>query len=270
MEFLGVLGEKLPHTYSPIINKRIMELINVEGAYKKFELPRGNMQKFIDGVKALDIRGFNVTIPYKEEVMPFLDYISDEAKNIGAVNTVVNKDGKLCGYNTDYFGFHSTLKIANIDVKGKRAVILGSGGASKAIREVLLDDGAKEVYIVSRYPQYSSENSKDKRVKLINYDELAKINGYLLVNSTPVGIYPKVGVSAVGDEIIEKFQAVVDIVYNPTETEILRRARSLGKISIGGLYMLVGQAVKAEEIFHQIEIDKEIINIIYNELKKDF
>ena len=270
MEFLGVLGEKLPHTYSPIINKRIMELINVEGAYKKFELPRGNMQKFIDGVKTLDIRGFNVTIPYKEEVMSFLDYISDEAKNIGAVNTVVNKDGKLCGYNTDYFGFHSTLKIANIDVKGKRAVILGSGGASKAIREVLLDDGAKEVYIVSRYPQYSSDNSKDKRVKLINYDELAKVNGYLLVNSTPVGMYPKVCVSAVGDEIIEKFQAVVDIVYNPTETEILRRARSLGKISIGGLYMLVGQAVKAEEIFHQIEIDKEIINIIYNELKKDF
>ena len=270
MEFLGVLGEKLPHTYSPIINKRIMELINVEGAYKKFELPRGNMQKFIDGVKALDIRGFNVTIPYKEEVMPFLDYISDEAKNIGAVNTVVNKAGKLCGYNTDYFGFYSTLKIANIDVKGKRTVILGSGGASKAIREVLLDDGAKEVYIVSRYPQYSSDNSKDKRVKLINYDELAKVNGYLLVNSTPVGMYPKVGVSAVGDEIIEKFQAVVDIVYNPTETEILRRARSLGKISIGGLYMLVGQAVKAEEIFHQIEIDKEIINIIYNELKKDF
>ena len=264
MEFLGVLGEKLPHTYSPIINKRIMELINVEGAYKKFELPRGNMQKFIDGVKTLDIRGFNVTIPYKEEVMSFLDYISDEAKNIGAVNTVVNKDGKLCGYNTDYFGFHSTLKIANIDVKGKRAVILGSGGASKAIREVLLDDGAKEVYIVSRYPQYSSENSKDKRVKLINYDELAKVNGYLLVNSTPVGMYPKVGVSAVGDEIIEKFQAVVDIVYNPTETEILR------KISSGGLYMLVGQAGKAEEIFHQIEIDKEIINIIYNELKKDF
>ena len=175
MEFLGVLGEKLPHTYSPIINKRIMELINVEGAYKKFELPRGNMQKFIDGVKTLDIRGFNVTIPYKEEVMSFLDYISDEAKNIGAVNTVVNKAGKLCGYNTDYFGFYSTLKIANIDVKGKRTVILGSGGASKAIREVLLDDGAEEVYIVSRYPQYSFENSKDKRVKLINYDELGRM-----------------------------------------------------------------------------------------------
>ena len=104
----------------------------------------------------------------------------------------------------------------------------------------------------------------------INYDELAKLNGYLLVNSTPVGMYPKVGVSAVGDEIIEKFQAVVDIVYNPTETEILRKARSLGKISIGGLYMLVGQAVKAEEIFHQVEIDKEIINVIYNELKKEF
>lgn len=270
MEFLGVLGEKLPHTYSPIINKRIMELINVDGAYKKFELPQGNMHKFIDGVKTLDIRGFNITIPYKEEVIPFLDYISDEAKNIGAVNTVVNKDGKLCGYNTDYFGFHSTLKIANIDVKGKTTVILGSGGASKAIREVLLDDGAEEVYIVSRNPQDSSEKSENKRVKLINYEQLSELSGYLLVNSTPVGMYPKVGISPVGEEIIEKFEAVVDIVYNPTETEILRKARSLGKISIGGLYMLVGQAVKAEEIFHQVEIDKEIINIIYNELKKEF
>ena len=250
MEFLGVLGEKLPHTYSPIINKRIMELINVEGAYKKFELPQGNMHKFIDGVKTLDIRGFNITIPYKEEVIPFLDYIS--------------------GYNTDYFGFHSTLKIANIDVKGKTTVILGSGGASKAIREVLLYDGAEEVYIVSRNPQDSSEKSENKRVKLINYEQLAELSGYLLVNSTPVGMYPKIGISPVGEEIIEKFEAVVDIVYNPTETEILRKARSLGKISIGGLYMLVGQAVKAEEIFHQVEIDKEIINVIYNELKKEF
>ncbi|MCQ2968840.1 MAG: shikimate dehydrogenase [Clostridium sp.] len=270
MEFLGVLGEKLPHTYSPIINKRIMELINVEGAYKKFELPRGNMQKFIDGVKILNIRGFNITIPYKEEVMPFLDYISNEAKNIGAVNTVVNKNGKLYGYNTDYFGFYGTLKIANIDVKDKITVILGSGGASKAIREVLLDCGAKKVYIVSRNPKESSEKSKNERVKLISYDELAKLSGYLLVNSTPVGMYPKTLVSPVGEEVIEKYKAVDDIVYNPTETEILKKARSLGKISIGGLYMLVGQAVKAEEIFHDTEIDKEVIDIIYNELKKEF
>ena len=161
-------------------------------------------------------------------------------------------------------------EIANIDVKGKTTVILGSGGASKAIREVLLDDGAEEVYIVSRNPQDSSEKSENKRVKLINYEQLAELSGYLLVNSTPVGMYPKIGISPVGEEIIEKFEAVVDIVYNPTETEILRKARSLGKISIGGLYMLVGQAVKAEEIFHQVEIDKEIINVIYNELKKEF
>lgn len=270
MEFLGVLGEKLPHTYSPVINKRIMELIKVEGAYKKFELPLGNMQKFIEGVKTLDIRGFNVTIPYKEEIMPFLDYISDEAKKIGAVNTVVNKEGKLWGYNTDYFGFQSTLEIAKIEVKDKKAVILGSGGASKAIREVLLDNEASEVYIVSRHPEDSTEKSSDKRVKLINYDELANLSGEVLVNSTPVGMYPQVGLSPVGEEVIEKFAAVVDIVYNPTETEILRRARSLGKISIGGLYMLVGQAVRAEEIFHEVSIDKEVINIIYNELKKEF
>lgn len=270
MEFLGVLGEKLPHTYSPIINKRIMELINVEGAYKKFELPKGNMDKFINAIKILDIRGFNITIPYKEVVIPFLDSISEEARNIGAVNTVVNRAGKLYGYNTDYFGFDSTLKANKIDVKGKITVILGSGGASKAIREVLLANGAEKVYIVSRNPNDSSENCKDKRVKLIKYDELSNLEGYLLVNSTPVGMYPNIGKSPVGEEIINRYQAVVDIVYNPTETEILRIAKKLGKISVGGLYMLVGQAIKAEEIFHQIEIKEEVINVVYNELKKNF
>ena len=270
MEFLGVLGEKLPHTYSPIINKRIMELIGVEGAYKKFELPKGNMEKFIDGIKLLDIRGFNVTIPYIEVVMSYLDYVSVEAESIGAVNTVLNKHGKLYGYNTDYFGFHSTLEIANIDVKDKIAVILGSGGASKALREVLLNSGAKEVYIVSRKPNESSEKSRDERVKLINYEELEEISGYLLVNSTPIGMYPNIEKSPVREEIISKYEAVVDIVYNPTETEILKIAKKLGKVYVGGLYMLVGQAVKAEEIFHGIEIDKEVINIIYNELKKEF
>lgn len=270
MEFLGVLGEKLPHTYSPRINKRILELIGIDGAYKKFEIPKGKLDQFISGVKLLDIRGFNITIPYKEEVIPYLDYISTEAKGIGAVNTVVNRDGKLYGYNTDYFGFSNTLKINNINIDDKIVVILGSGGASKAIREVMLDGNAKIIYIVSRNPEKSSEEGLNERVKLITYEELKNIKGDVLVNSTPVGMYPKVGESPVSEEIISNYEAIVDIVYNPTETEFLKIGKALGKKAVGGLYMLVAQAVKAEEIFNDVNINEEIINVIYDELIKEF
>lgn len=270
MKILGVLGEKLPHTYSPYINKRIMELINVEGAYTKFEVSKEDMEKFIDGVKVLKVGGFNVTIPYKETVMNYLDNISTEAQSIGAVNTVVNIDGKLHGYNTDYFGFSYTLKINNLTMKDKVVVILGNGGASKALKEVALNEGAKVVYIVSRKVEEDANITSCDKVKLINYNELLNIKGHILVNSTPVGMSPKVGVSPVDSEVIKNYEAIVDIVYNPTETEFLRLGKEFGKITAGGLYMLIGQAVKAEEIFHNVAINEEVINTIYNEMRKSF
>lgn len=270
MKILGVLGEKLPHSYSPYINKRIMELTNIEGAYTKFEVPLGYMEKFIDGIKILNVCGFNITIPYKEEVIPYLDYISSEAKNIGAVNTVVNIDGKLYGYNTDYFGFSHTLKVNNLTMKNKVVVILGSGGASKAIRDVVIDEGAKAVYIVSRNSKDSTNIISSEKVRIINYSDLPDIKGDVLVNSTPVGMHPKVGISPVGPDIIKDYEAVVDIVYNPMETEFLRLGKELGKITVGGLYMLIGQAVKAEEIFHNVTIDEQVINIIFDEMKESF
>ena len=271
MEFLGVLGERFPHTYSPRINKRIMEIINVNGAYKKFELPKGKMSEFINGVKILDIRGFNVTIPYKEEVIPYLDNISLEAGQIGAVNTVVNRNGKLFGYNTDYFGFKDTLDKNNITVENKIVVILGSGGASKAIKQVVLNNGASHIYIVSRNPESAKRGSEaSSRISFIDYNELKKIKGDILVNSTPVGMSPKIGVSPVGKEIIMNFDSIVDIVYNPTETEFLKLAKEAGKKAVGGLYMLVAQAVKAEEKFNDVKIDDNVISIIYKEMISDF
>jgi shikimate dehydrogenase len=270
LKVLGVLGEKLPHSYSPYINKRIMELTNVEGAYTKFELPLGHMEEFIKGIKILNIGGFNITIPYKEEVMPYLDHISKEAKSIGAVNTVANIDGKLYGYNTDYFGFSHTLKVNNITIKDKVIVILGNGGACKAIKDVAIDEEAKSVYIVSRNPKDITQEILSDKVKIISYDQLLEIEGDILVNSTPVGMSPKVGISPVGPEIIKDYDVVVDIVYNPKETEFLRLGKELGKITVGGLYMLIGQAVKSEEIFHDVTIDEEVINIIYDEMKESF
>ena len=165
MEFYGLLGEKLSHSLSPKINKIILEENNNEGAYKLFEIPKDKLDNFVEAVKLLKIKGFNVTIPYKESIIKYLDCISDEATRIGAVNTVMLKDNKLYGYNTDYFGIEVMIKSKNINVKNKTAVILGSGGACKAVLTYLLDNGVEKIYIASRTPENINLNNINKRIK---------------------------------------------------------------------------------------------------------
>lgn len=266
MEFYGLLGEKLSHSLSPKIHKLILDELNLEGAYKLFEVEREDLKDFSKGLKILKIKGVNVTIPYKQDIMEYLDSISKEALRIGAINTIELKESKLYGYNTDYYGFGYMLDAHNIDINEKVAVILGNGGATKAVLHYLLDNKISKVYIVSRNPKINNE-FKEERVKLIGYEELDEINGDILINSTPVGMYPKVEASPIDSEIVDKFSILVDLIYNPMETKFLKYGRKLNKKTVGGLYMLVGQAVKAEEIWHGIKIEKEVINKIYNKLK---
>ena len=270
MEFYGLLGEKLGHSLSPQINKIILERNNTEGSYKLFEIPKERIGDFVEAIKLLKVKGFNVTIPYKETIIKYLDYISSEAEKIGAVNTVMLKDNKLYGYNTDYFGIDIMLKNKEIDVENKVAVILGSGGACKAVITYLLDNEVEKIYIVSRTPENVNLNNINKRISIINYDELSNINGYLIINTTPVGMYPNIDKSAVGNDIMKNFDVAVDLVYNPTKTKFLQIATEEGKVAIGGLHMLVGQAVKSQAIFNDREISEELINYIYTEVAKDF
>jgi shikimate dehydrogenase len=268
MEFYGLVGERLSHSLSPEIHKRIFELLGVEGAYKVFEIPNEGIGELGEALKLLKIKGVNVTIPYKELVMNGLEEISKEAKDIGAVNTILLKEGMLYGYNTDYFGFASMLSINHIQVKGKTCVVLGTGGASKAVITYLMDEGAKEIYLVSRdKDRYKNINSE---IKIIDYVDLEDVSGDIIINTTPVGMYPNVGVSPVTKEIIENYDTLVDIIYNPKVTEFLKLGQELGKKICGGLYMLVGQAVKAEEIWLDRKIDLEILSTIYNELDTKF
>lgn len=268
MEFYGLVGEKLSHSLSPEIHNSIFKELSIEAAYKLFEIPKEDLSNLSVALKVLKIKGVNVTIPYKKEVMELLDFISDEAKKIGAVNTILLDKGYLKGYNTDYYGFKKMLEINNIEVRDKVVAVLGNGGAAKAIITYLLDEGVNKLYLVSRSPEDSK--AEDNRVKLISYEELENITGDVLINTTPVGMYPKVNESPVSKEIIEKFNILVDIIYNPGETKFLSIGKALGKKVCGGLYMLVGQAVKAEEIWQDREIDNSIVNNIYEELKKQF
>jgi shikimate dehydrogenase len=268
MEFYGIIGEKLSHSLSPQIHKRVFELLDIEGAYKLFEIPKDKINNLVDALKLLNIKGVNVTIPHKETVISQLDFISQEAKSIGAVNTILIKDGKAHGYNTDYFGFGSMLDKNNIQVQHKIAVVLGSGGASKAITTYLLDNQVESLYLVTRNKDSNLE--LDSRIKVIDYEELKTIKGDIIINTTPVGMYPKVSDSPVEREIINNFHSIVDIIYNPKMTEFLRLGEELGKVTCGGLYMLVGQGIKAEEIWQDIKITEEVLEKVYRELEKEF
>ena len=150
MEFYGLIGEKLGHSLSPVIHKRVFELLGIEGAYKLFPIPKEDIKYYGKSLKVLGIKGVNVTIPYKQEVMKELDFISDEASKIGAVNTILLKDNKLYGYNSDYFGFGMLLDNNNIKVKDNVVVVMGNGGAAKALLQYILDNNPKKLYLVTR------------------------------------------------------------------------------------------------------------------------
>lgn len=239
----GLLGEKLGHSYSPQIHS---ELADYE--YKLYEKTPEELPDFL---KNGDFDGLNVTIPYKKTVIPYCAELSETAREIGAVNTLVRRaDGSLYGDNTDAFGFQKLLEHEKINVSGKKCLVLGSGGASVMACWVLKKLGAREVVVISR----SGEN---------NYDNIEKhADAEIIVNTTPVGMYPKNGAAATDINKIPACEAVVDVVYNPAHTAIMLQAEKRGIKNACGLYMLVGQAKRSSEQFANISIpDSEIERI---------
>ena len=269
MNFFGLLGEKLPHSFSPEIHSLIFKNIGTQDAYRLFEVEKDNIKNFVDSTKLLGVKGFNITIPYKQEIIKYLDDISTEAEKIGAVNTVILENGKLKGYNTDYYGFGMLLRKNNIDIKDKECTLLGYGGACKSSLQYLLDNGVRQVYIATRNPD-RNEHIDDKRVKFISYEELKNVQGEVIINTTPIGMFPNVGVSPVDSNIISNYNNLVDLIYNPEITEFLSIGINQGKKSVNGLLMLVGQAVAAEEIWNKTNISDSCIEEIYNIIKKKF
>jgi len=230
----GLIGKSLSHSYSKAIHGF---LGNRE--YELTELPPDAVEGFL---RKAEFKGINVTIPYKETVMPHC-VPDDAARKIGCVNTIVNKDGKLYGYNTDYFGFSYMAKSAGIDFAGKKVVILGSGGTSKTAVCVTHDHGAREVVVVSR-------NGKD------NYENIGRhADSDVLVNTTPVGMFPDNGRFPVSLDCFTNLSAVIDVIYNPLRTRLMLDARERGINTANGLAMLTAQALYAHNLFFGIEGD---------------
>ena len=246
----GLLGQKLGHSYSPQIHSLFADY-----DYTLFEREPEELEDFL---KNGDWTGLNVTIPYKKTVLPYCDALSERAKRIGAVNTLVRRpDGTLFGENTDAYGFEKLIGKSGVAVFGKKCLVLGSGGASVMACAVLEELGAESVTVISRH----GEN---------NYDTLDRhADAQLIVNTTPVGMYPKNGEAAVDLRRFPNCEAVLDVVYNPSRTALILQAEALGIPCASGLYMLVAQAKRAAELFTGGDIPDTEIDRVEARMERD-
>ncbi len=250
MKKYGCIGKKLAHSFSKEIHTKLADY-----NYELIELTEQEIVKFFEDK---DFAGVNVTIPYKQTVIPYLNFVSDIAKRIGAVNTVVNKNGKLFGYNTDYYGMKALIERIGLHLEGKKVLILGTGGTSKTAQTVAADMGAAEVLTVSRA----------KSEEYINYEEAISIHSdaNIIINTTPSGMYPDIQSKPIDISGFKDLEGVVDAIYNPLCTNLVLDAKSKGIKAEGGLYMLVMQAVVAAEKFLDTKIDKDVVDKVFSSI----
>ena len=249
MEY-GCIGKKLSHSFSKEIHGKIADY-----PYELVELSKENLHNFM--IKR-EFKAINVTIPYKTDVMPYLDEISNEAKAIGAVNTIVNHGGKLYGYNTDFLGLSALIAHAGINLSGKKVLILGSGGTAKTAFAVAGDMGAAEIFRVSR----SAKNG------CITYEQAknSHADAQIIINTTPCGMYPNLFETPIDIDAFPELTGVIDAIYNPLRSELVLRAKEKGIKAEGGLYMLVSQGIFAAEIFTGGKTTVDETDRIYREM----
>lgn len=249
----GLIGEHLTHSYSCEIHAQIADY-----EYELHELAPSELGGFLT---KREFNAINVTIPYKQDVIPYLDGISDTAKRIGAVNTIVNRGGKLYGDNTDFAGMLALAKHIGVDMKGKKVLILGTGGASKTGHALAEYMGAESVYYVSR----SGKNGS------ITYEQAVSehSDAQVIINATPVGMFPKQGGRPIDISAFPKLEGVLDAIYNPLRTNLILDAQERGIPAEGGLYMLSAQAVHAAAVFKDIPLDESLVDKAFKSVKND-
>lgn len=247
----GCIGEHLTHSFSREIHAALADY-----PYELKEIPMGALDAFMT---ARDFKAINVTIPYKQDVIPFLKEVNETAAQIGAVNTVVNRDGQLYGYNTDFGGMSALIKRAKIDLFGKKVLILGTGGTSHTAAAVAQHMGAASIYKVSR----------GERSGVLTYDVVKDYHtdADILINTTPCGMFSRDAGMPIDPALFPHLSGVIDAIYNPLRTEFVLKARAMGVPAAGGLYMLVMQAVLASEIFLDTKYPDDIAKTVYRKIK---
>lgn len=254
----GIIGDPIGHTISPAMHNAAFKALNLDYIYVPFRVSKEDLQLSVDGLRAFNIRGVNVTIPHKVNIIPLLDEIDEFAQKIGSVNVVVNENGRLTGYNTDAHGFLYALLDQDIDPEGQKVVVLGAGGASRSICFALAERGAS-LTILNRTPanaaRFAAEMSglTGQSIQVLGLTEgnlaSAVENSNILINTTSVGMHPNADSTLVSHDVLKPHLTVVDIVYNPFKTKLLYEAEKAGARTISGIDMLIWQGTLAFEIW---------------------
>ena len=249
----GLIGEKLGHSFSKDIHERIADYT--------FDLIPLSKEEFKTFMEKKEFTALNVTIPYKKDVIPYLDEMDEHAKAIGAVNTIVNENGRLKGYNTDFTGFLYMVKKHNVHMEGKKVLIIGNGGASAAIQAVVQHEQAGSMVIVDVVPGNGA----------ISYDEMfsSHLDAEIIINTSPIGMYPRIGNAPIDISMFHKCEAVMEVSYNPILTRLCFEAQEMDIKRVNGLEMLIAQAKQSVEFFLDKSIDDQIIDDIYQDMLRE-
>ena len=275
----GLIGNPVGHSISPVIHNTLADITKTNMVYTTFKVEKGSVAKAVDGAYALDILGLNVTVPHKQEVIDVLVDIDPLARAIGAVNTLVRTTGGYKGYNTDILGLKRELEEEGIELKENNCIILGAGGAARAIAFLCAQSGADKVYMLNRTVEKAEDiadavNGYFNRECVVpmhmdDYKSL-KESGYIVIQTTSVGLHPHDDETAVtADEFYENAAAGVDIIYNPYETMFMKLMKKHGKPAYNGLKMLLYQGVAAYELWNDCKISSDMADIIYEDMKKE-
>jgi shikimate dehydrogenase len=241
----GILGRPVAHSLSPAMHNAAFRELGLNAVYVAF--PVTSLAQAVAGLRGLAIQGVSVTIPFKEEIIPLLDGLDPQAAHIGAVNTVVNRDGRLYGYNTDWLGALAALK-AKASLKGEHVLLLGAGGAARAIAFGILAEGCRVTLTDLDEPR-AAVLARDLQVEAIALNALDQCPAAILVNATPVGMEPQVDDLPLNPDLLGRYRLVMDIVYKPLETRLLREAKARGAATLDGLQMLIHQATAQFELW---------------------
>jgi shikimate dehydrogenase len=263
-KLICLIGDPVEHSISPIIHNEVFRVLNLNYVYLAFRVLPEDLMDAVRGLRALGVVGFNVTIPHKVSVMKYLDELSPDAEVVGSVNTVVNMGGRLVGYNTDYLGVVNTFKNLGIKLEGTSATVLGAGGASRAVIYALILGGVERVFIVNRTLEKAVSLASEFSIKFPNTSlipmSLTQENlreaiqkSHIVINTTSVGMYPRTEESLVPSDLLRSDLVVMDVVYNPLETKLLRDAKAVGAKVIDGVNMLVYQAVASFKLWTGID-----------------
>ncbi len=265
----GLLGGRLGHSLSPQIHQLFFQYTGLAGRYDLLETELEDLPQRMQDLR-LRYEGCNVTIPHKLHVLPLLDKIAPEAAAIGAVNTIKFTAAGAYGYNTDYFGFGRMLAYNGIAIAGKTAAVLGTGGAARAVVKYLVDQGIGRLYLATRDPAKFDAHFTviAPEAQVVDYRALTSLQGDVLINCTPVGMYPNAGAAPVGAAVSAAFAASVDLIYNPAQTLFLKQVRDAGHQAVNGLFMLVAQAVAAQEIWQDERYGSDLIERIMRVLER--